>query len=430
MAPLYLGIDFGTSGCRACVVDEAGNPVAEQALALPTPWRDGDEVFQDPAIWWSGLEQLLAPLLVQLSTEQRGSLAAVTIDGTSGTVLLADAELVPQSPALMYNDSASLEQAERIATLAPPDSPARGVNSGLARALRLLPDFAADLRVHSQSDWLLQRLLGRRAAMDSNNALKLGWDAVNGEWPAWFEGLGLSEGLLPEVVTAGTPLGTIDPAVARALSLPKTLQVCAGTTDSTAAIIAAGVTRPGEAVTSLGSTLVVKVVSEQPVFAPEYGVYSQPLPLSDQPLWLVGGASNSGGAVLRQHFTHQQLAELSASINPARRTCLEYYPLPAPGERFPVNDPTLAPKITPRPDDDAKFLQGMLEGIARIERDGYRLLERLGAPYPNSVRSVGGGSCNATWTAIRAAMLGCHMERPLHSEAATGAALLAMRATS
>jgi sugar (pentulose or hexulose) kinase len=321
----------------------------------------------------------------------------------------------------MYNDSASTIQAERIAELAPADSPARGVSSGLAKALRLLPDYEASLRVHSQSDWLLHRLLGRPAAMDSNNALKLGWDAIKKEWPTWLAGLELPKGLLPEVVAAGTTLGMIDPAMAQRFDLPNGLTICAGTTDSTAAFIASGATLPGEAVTALGSTLVLKVIAEQPIFAPEYGVYSQPLGNR----WLVGGASNSGGSVLRQYFSDQQMAELSLRLKPARPTGLNYLPLPSPGERFPVSDPQRQPVLTPRPDDDAQFFQGMLEGIARIERSGYEKLAELGVPYPTSVRSNGRGAANDAWTKIRELMLGVKMLPVAHTEAAYGCALLA-----
>jgi hypothetical protein len=76
--------------------------------------------------------------------------------------------------------------------------------------------------------------------------------------------------------------------------------------------------------------------------------------------WLVGGASNSGGAVLRQLFSDQQLTDLSAGIDPSVASPLDYYPLPAPGERFPVNDPQLQPRLEPRPADDALFLHGEL----------------------------------------------------------------------
>lgn len=69
--------------------------------------------------------------------------------------------------------------------------------------------------------------------------------------------------------------------------------------------------------------------------------------------------------MLRQHFTDEQLRALSERIDPSKPTGLQYYPLPAPGERFPVNDPGLQPKLTPRPQDDALFLQGayLAEGV-------------------------------------------------------------------
>ena len=62
-----------------------------------------------------------------------------------------------------------------------------------------------------------------------------------------------------------------------------------------------------------------------------------------------GGASNTGGAVLKEFFTGEQLKDLSAQIDPDQPSGLDYYPLIKPGERFPVNDPNLEPRLTPRP---------------------------------------------------------------------------------
>ena len=143
------------------------------------------------------------------------------------------------------------------------------------------------------------------------------------------------------------------------------------------------------------------------------------------PLWLAGGASNSGGSVLRQYFSAEQLDALTGQLRPASPTGLDYYPLPAPGERFPVNDPSLEPRLQPRPAEDAVFFQAMLEGIAAIEQRGYRLLEQLGAPYPSRVHTTGGGAANAGWQAIREAALGVPVCAAEHQQAAYGAALLA-----
>lgn len=62
-----------------------------------------------------------------------------------------------------------------------------------------------------------------------------------------------------------------------------------------------------------------------------------------------GGASNTGGAVLKAHFTDDQLKELSQHIDPEKPSGLDYYPLLKAGERFPINDPFLEPRLTPRP---------------------------------------------------------------------------------
>ena len=117
-------------------------------------------------------------------------------------------------------------------------------------------------------------------------------------------------------------------------------------------------------VTSLGSTLAIKLVSQVRVDDVRFGVYSH---RPDDTYWLVGGASNTGGAVLRQLFTDDQLVALSDHIDPAVPSTLDYYPLPAKGERFPVSDPDMTPRLQPRPVSDAEYLHGILESIARIE---------------------------------------------------------------
>ncbi len=420
---LALGIDFGTSGCRAVAIDGGGTVQAEAAIPLPPPRRDGARVEQAPALWLEALDRLLAALLRQVPPRR---IAAIAVDGTSGTVLLADSAGAPLTPALMYNDNRARAEAAAIAAVAPRESAAHGTASGLAKLLWLLRHGQADgaARVLSQTDVINRQLLGRDCASDANNMLKLGYDPLRHNWPLWLDRLGVARRLLPDVVKPGTALGVVSAAIAQRYGLCSSTLVVAGTTDSTAAFIATGAHNPGDAVTSLGSTLVLKVISDLPVSAPEYGVYSQPLGSH----WLVGGGSNSGGAVLRHYFSDAAMADLSERLQPERDTGLDYYPLPAPGERFPVNDPRLQPRLSPRPEDDAVFFQGLLEGIARIERDGYRRLAALGAPWPTSVRTVGGGAENVAWSTIRARLLGVPLAPSPHTAAAYGAALLAARA--
>lgn len=227
---------------------------------------------------------------------------------------------------------------------------------------------------------------------------------------------------LPDVVAPGTSIASITSEIAEQLQLPKACVICAGTTDSIAAFLASGAKIPGEAVTSLGSTLVLKLLSNIPVNNIKYGIYSHRL----GDLWLTGGASNTGGAVLRQFFSDLELENFSRQINPNYNSNLNYYPLIKKGDRFPINDPELLPRLQPRPDNSVEFLQGLLEGIAKIEAQGYQLLQQLGATPLTQVYTAGGGAKNPVWTAIRQRYLNVNMVNSIHTEAAYGSALLAI----
>ncbi len=422
MTDVYLGIDLGTSGCRALAIDAAGTVRGVASVPMPAPIRSGERSEQLPEHWWTALDETLRALLAEVPA---ASVRAVAVDGTAATVLLTDATGTALTPALLYDDTRARVEARRIAAVAPPESPAAQPGSGLAKLLWLARRPGADRARHALhvADWVTGRLLGRFGVSDVNHCLKMGYDLEAGCWPAWLDALDVRRDWLPRVFTPGTTQGPVTGAIAAAFGLAPDTRVVTGTTDSTAAFLATGARRSGEAVTSLGSTLVLKVIAPAPVAAARFGVYSQPI----GGLWLAGGASNSGGAVLRRFFRWDELDALTARLDPEHETGLDYYPLPAPGERFPIADPDLAPRLAPRPADDARFFQGLLEGIARIESRGYRLLAELGAPYPVSVRTVGGGAHNAPWRRIRERLLGVPVLAPEHEDAAYGAALLARR---
>jgi hypothetical protein len=356
---------------------------------------------------------------VDLAAVQR-----IAVDGTSGTLLLIDSAGRPCSLGLMYNDARATREAAQIKTVAPAESGAHGPSAALAKLLHLLSiGVGKDVRhaVH-QADWIAGRLANRHGVSDENNALKLGYDPVARSWPTWLEALKVPRTLLPQVMVPGSALGAVDPKIAAAFGLPEAATICVGTTDGVASFIATRAAAPGDAVTSLGTTLVLKLLSDRPIFAPGQGVYSHRL--GDR--WLAGGASNSGGAALLAHFSADRMAELTPQLDPARPTGLDYYPLPKPGERFPISDPVLAPRVAPRPAGDEQFFQGLLEGIAAIEALAYQELQKLGAPSLSQVITIGGGARNAAWTAIRQRILRVPVTVAQETEASFGAALLAL----
>ena len=142
---------------------------------------------------------------------------------------------------------------------------------------------------------------------------------------------------------------------------------------------------------------------------------------------MIGGASNVGGKILRQHFSDKELIELSEKINPAVPSGLDYYPLTEPGERFPVNDPNLQPRLTPRPDDKVIFLQGILEGIAKVENRCLDLMSEISGTKPARLFTSGGGAMNRVFSEIRQRVHGIPTEQSLFSEAAYGSAILALK---
>ncbi|MCU7834813.1 MAG: FGGY-family carbohydrate kinase [gamma proteobacterium symbiont of Taylorina sp.] len=459
---ISLGIDIGTSGIRAVMLDKQQHILAQSLIKheFVTTASLQEKMFakrqqrkihwprthivsqsQKPVHWWDSFEKVIFKLKQELSTSNHLSLSCIShlaIDGTSGTVLLADQDGLPCSEALMYHDQRAHQYAQIIDSYAPKNTAARGAASGLAKLLWLYnnqqknrPNSRPAYYALNQSDWITGKLTQTFGFSDYNNALKMGYDAQLKCWPDWLITLlnkqAFPVSLLPEVFCPGEVIAKVDSKMAQYFGFSKTLQVCAGTTDSTAAIIASGAKDIGEAITSLGSTLVMKIITDKAIFDPQSGVYSQPY--GDH--WLAGGGSNSGGAVLKHFFSSRQLAQLTDVLNSAiagndfSLLDLDYYPLLSAGERFPIQDHLLEPRITPRPEQDIAFFQALLEGMADIESMAYQRLLELGAPYPKHVKSIGGGALNQAWQNIRQSKLGIPVQTAVLQQAAAGSAILA-----
>ena len=325
---------------------------------------------------------------------------------------------VPLGEALTYSQACP-EQERELRRLTPEGGAASSSSGSLARALRLINQHGPDLLLRHQADWVTGWLLNDWRWGEAGNNLRLGWDLDSS---CWIDGLieQTWSASLPAVVTSGSIFGRIATRTATELGLPDDLLIVAGTTDSNAAVLAA---EPGAAdgVTVLGTTLVMKRFTEQPLQAE--GVTRHRV----GGRWLCGGASNAGAGVLRRFFNDAQLAELSRQIDPETDSGLFYRPLPAQGERFPVDDPTLSPVLTPRPVSDALYLHGLLEGLAEIELQGWRRLMQLGAAFPERVISIGGGARNPQWRRLRERRLHCPVVS-CDAPPAAGVARLALEA--
>ncbi|MBP0021407.1 MAG: FGGY-family carbohydrate kinase [Cyanobacteria bacterium SBLK] len=409
----YLGLDFGTSGARAIAIDEREKSCWE-----------GRSAFNTSENWVAVWQETLWGLLSQIPLSIRREMAAIAIDGTSSTVLLCDEKGQAIADPLLYNDPRGEEVREKIADISPPDSVVRSATSSLAKLLWWEKEGLCDRSVYllHQADWLGFQLHGKLGISDYHNGLKLGYDVEGLCYPDWLAGLPLRR-LYPRIVAPGTPIGEVREEICDRWEFPRDCWVCAGTTDSIAAFLASGATQPGDAVTSLGSTLVLKLLSTTRIEEARSGIYSHRL----GDLWLTGGASNTGGAVLQHFFSEEALQDLSQQIDGDRESPLQYYPLLQQGERFPINAPDLQPQLEPRPENPIDFLRGLLESMARIEAMGYQRLQDLGGTPLKQAYSAGGGAKNSQWTTIRQRHLCVPMTPSRHLEAAFGTALLAKR---
>ncbi len=418
MSPLALGLDFGSSGLRLALIDEVGRSRAE----IGAPYSGA---FEDPHTWRRSLIELLS----QLPAEWRSQVKAIALDGTSGTLLLCrpDGTCLDGEPglALPYH-LACPEQAEAVSalTLDVPGrgSPAAGPSGSLARALRLLATASAagigpPLWLRHQADWLMGWLLDDWRWGEEANNLRLGWDPQQGRWVGTIAEQSWAQAL-PRICPSGSVPGPVAAIPATVLGLPRDCLVVAGSTDANAGVLAA-TPKEGDGVTVLGTTLVLKQFVEAPITAPGVSCHRV------AGRWLVGGASNAGAGILRRFFSDGLVAELSRQIDPARSSGLRLLPLPRPGERFPVDDPTLQPVLGPRPISDALYLQALLEGLTTIEKAGWERLRQLGAPPLRRVITLGGGANNPQWRKMRQHCLGVPVLNRPRCSAALGMAHLA-----
>lgn len=416
MPALALGVDFGTSGVRLALMNRAGHTLLEQATPYPGP-------FAQPEAWKQGFLQLLCQVPSALKLQIR----AVALAGTSGTLLLCreDGSLLPDAlgQALPYHQACvgQLPEVNRLLG-AEAAHPAAQASGSLARALTLLHQahglaIPGPVLIRHQADWLMGWLLGCWRWGEEGNNLRLGWDLLHQSWLGSLAQAPWSAAL-PEIVPSGSVLGPLAPAVAATLGLSPDCRVVAGTTDANAAVLAADPS-PEEGITVLGSTLVLKQFVAEPIEGAGLSCHRV------NGRWLLGGASNTGAALLSRYFSSPQLEELSRQMDPERHTGLQLRPLLGRGERFPVDDPQLEPILEPRPVSDATFLQALLEGITAIEQQGWQRLRQLGAPPIQRIITLGGGARNAQWRRLRQRVLGLPILNRPNLSAARGMALLA-----
>lgn len=357
-------------------------------------------------------------------------ISGLCVVSTSGTILPVDRKGKPLCRALMYNDSrgASLVSEIRRACQSLEERMGYAISSSFAlpKILWLLRTQAGLLertaRFLHAADFIVGRLTGEYIYSDHSNALKTGYDLIQETWPKVLErSLGLPLDRLPRVVAPGTPIGRVCRAASRETGIPMSSVVVAGATDGTASQIASGAVEPGAWNSALGTTLVLKGISERLLVDPQRRIYSHRHP---QGWWMPGGASNTGAEWIQRDFPQTNPAELDRQAIRRIPTSLIRYPLARVGERFPFQHEHARGFVIGEPEDEIERFAAGLEGLALLERLAYNTIEEIGGRVGNVVHVTGAASRSNIWLRIRASALGRQLERPTVSSTAMGAALL------
>lgn len=425
-APVWLGIDLGTQGCRVAAIDDVGRllAAAESPLRSERPLPGRHE--QRPECWKSAVALACRRTLAHLGG---GPIAGLAVCGTSGTFLVADRAGRPITPALMYDDARATAE---LAAVARAWAACADRNGYVVQPTWALPKLAwvlghvegaAEGRLYHSADFIGSWLAGEPVAADRSHALKTGYDLVRGRWPKEAcDAAGIPTSVLPPVVRPGTLLGTVSPAAAGETGLPVGTPVLAGLTDGCAAQVASGSLRPGQWNSALGTTFVLKGVTSELLRDPGGAIYSHAHPDAG---WLPGGASSSGAGALASAFPGADLAAMDRAAAAYAPTSAVRYPLSAPGERFPFVRPDAEPFTLGTPRDEAEAFAALLQGVAFVERLSLAYLEALGAEVIGPVAFTGGAARSRLWTQMRADVLGRAARLPAHPDSAVGAAIVA-----
>ncbi|WP_242454490.1 FGGY-family carbohydrate kinase [Bailinhaonella thermotolerans] len=427
MSGVWVGVDLGTQSARALVATGTGR-VAGLGVERLASLRDGTRHEQDPDAWWRAVGAACRRALAQ--ADEPREVRGIAVAATSGTVLLTDRRGEPLTPGLMYDDGRAAGLVDRVNEAGArvwEDLGYRRMQPtwALPKVLWLLGEHRRPgARLAHQADFVNRRLTGHEVPADLGGALKTGAHLVDEDWPRdVLDALGVPADLLPRLVRPGALIGTVCADAARHTGLPVGTPVVAGTTDGCAAQIGAGALRPGDWNSVLGTTLVIKGVTREPLRDPLGVVYSHRAPDGG---WWPGGASSTGAGVIAREFPGrdpEELISLAETCHPAKPVA---YPLVGTGERFPFAAPDAEGFVLGGPPaSEGERMAALLAGIGFVERLCFDHFDLLGAPVEGPLTLTGGATRSARWCALRAEILRRPVLLPENSEPALGAAVLA-----
>ena len=446
-----LGIDVGTGGTRAVVVDANGSVVASATaehapfVSPQTGWAE-----QEPADWWRATTEAMRAVLSH-DDVSADEIACVGFSGQMHGAVLLDAEENVLRPALIWCDQRTDAQAKAITTLV-----------GASRLIELtanpaLTNFTVTkflwVREHEPElwarfryfllpkDYIRLRLTGTRATdvADASGTLLL--DVANRRWSdPMLDALEINKNCLPALFESSEITGRVSADGAAATGLREGTPVVAGAGDQAAGAVGMGIVRPGAVSATIGTSGVVFAATDRPALDEKGRVHTFCHAIPGR--WHVMGVTQAAGLSLRWFRDRFGLGGEGVTgrgeDEPYELLCNEAAQAPsgsdgvlwAPylmGERTPHLDPNARAALVGLAANHtrAHVIRAILEGVAFSLRDTLTIFAEMEVPVDN-IRLGGGGSRGALWRQIQADTYGREVEILAADEgAAYGAALLA-----
>lgn len=430
VAHLIIGLDLGTTSCRAIVFDQLGHEIAKSHVEYEVRTPEPGWAEQDPDTWWEATVRTIREA-VAAAQMRSTDVAAIGVTGQQPSPVFVDGEGCPLAPSLIWMDRRTTAECEEIVA-------ALGAEHIYeVTGLRVDPNFSAtkilwvrkhwpDVYKRTQKilpakDFLLHRLTGEFVTDYATAGASLVFDILRLEW--WEEGLralDIPKEKLPTPRSSTDLAGLLRKSVAEEVGLlPGTpVFTCAG--DATVAAVGCRVVVPGETCAVIGTSCDVVTCTETPLVDPQRRFVAYPHAVAGRYVAMAG--ANTGGMSLR--WFRDQFCD--AEVESARRLGLNPYALmdlqatqsrPGAGgitflpylmgERSPIYDPLARGAFlgVSLRHTKADFMRAIMEGVGYSIRHRVAIIEEQGVSIPH-LYVAGGGANSFLWRQIVADVTG------------------------
>jgi xylulokinase len=437
----FLGIDVGTGGSRAVLIDTDGSVIASTTVEhAPFASPEIGWAEQDPRDWWRASAAAIRALLADENVDS-GDIAAVGLSGQMhGAVFLNESDEVLR-PSIIWCDQRTEKQCRELTTKIGAENLIRLVsnpaltNFTLTKMLWLRdnePEIWNQVRtVLLPKDYVRFRLTGDKATEVSDASGTLMLDVENRKWSSEIlAAVGIGENLLPELYESAEITGTISAKAAEETGLKARTPVVGGAGDNAAGAIGMGIVRPGAVSVTIGTSGVVFAVTNSPSVDLRGRIHTFCHAAPNR--WHNTGVTQAAGLSFRwfrdnfaSNASYDELVAEAAKITSGADGLL-WTPY-LMGERTPHIDPHVRATLTGLTASHTKahIVRAILEGVAFSLRDSIEIYKELNIPIEN-IRLGGGGARSSLWRQIQADVYGQTVEIVEAEEgAAYGVALLA-----